>query len=163
MMRCERGFTLLEIMLVLLLLGITSSLVMLRSPAVENQLARQGEQLAWQLNEVAERAEREGTTYGVAFSRKGWRIVAAGQPQDKTAVAIGSPLPAGVELSLALERQAVSLKGEWPPQEEPQVWLYPGGETTVFSVTLLQGKCQWQLSATGFFTFETTEAHCDEA
>ncbi|VEA63448.1 type II secretion system protein H [Serratia plymuthica] len=162
-MRCQRGFTLLEIMLVLLLLGITSSLVMLRSPAAESQLVRQGEQLAWQLSEVAERAEREGKTYGVAFSRSGWRIVAAGQPQDKTAVATGSPLPAGVELLLALERQAVPLKEVWPPEEEPQVWLYPGGETTVFSVTLLQGKCQWQLSATGFFTFETTEAHCDEA
>ncbi|MEE4409820.1 MULTISPECIES: type II secretion system minor pseudopilin GspH [unclassified Serratia (in: enterobacteria)] len=163
MMRYERGFTLLEIMLVLLLLGITSSLVMLRSPATESQLARQGEQLAWQLNEVAERAEREGTTYGVVFSRSGWRIVAAGQPQDKTAVAIGLPLAAGVELLLAQEGQAIQLDEAWPPQEEPQVWLYPGGETTVFSVTLLQGKCQWQLSATGFFTFETTEVHCDEA
>ncbi|ANS41511.1 type II secretion system minor pseudopilin GspH [Serratia inhibens] len=158
----ECGFTLLEIMLVLLLLGITSSLVMLRSPAAESQLARQGEQLAWQLNEVAERAEREGTTYGVAFSRSGWRIVAAGQYRDKGAVTTDTPLPAGVELLLALERQAIALDDAWPPGEEPQVWLYPGGETTVFSVTLQQGKCRWQLNATGFFRFETTEAHCDE-
>ncbi|MGB8664105.1 MAG: type II secretion system minor pseudopilin GspH, partial [Serratia inhibens] len=148
MMQYERGFTLLEIMLVLLLLGITSSLVMLRSPTAESQLARQGEQLVWQLNEVAERAEREGTTYGVAFSRSGWRIVAAGQPQDKTAVGVSSPLAAGVELLLAQEGQAIRLDEAWPPKEEPQVWLYPGGETTVFSVTLLQGKCQWRLSAT---------------
>lgn len=41
-MRRIRGFTLLEIMLVLLLLGVTSGLVMLSFPADEKPLARQG-------------------------------------------------------------------------------------------------------------------------
>lgn len=156
-MKREGGFTLLEIMLVLVLLGIASSLVMLRSPTQEGQLARQGELLAWQLLEAAERAEREGKIYGVAFSHGGWRIVADDrQPDEGT-----SPLPAGVGLRLALERQNIALDAAWPPTE-PQVWLYPGGETSVFTVTLRQGNCIWQLNATGFLAFETTEVRCDE-
>lgn len=59
-MRRIRGFTLLEIMLVLLLLGVTSGLVMLSFPADEKPLARQGERLSHWLYALAERAEREG-------------------------------------------------------------------------------------------------------
>ncbi|CAI0713185.1 type II secretion system protein H [Serratia entomophila] len=157
-MKRAGGFTLLEIMLVLLLLGIASSLIMLRFPAPGGQLAQQGELLAWRLSEAAERAEREGKTYGVAFSDGGWRIVAEGERQGRDA----SSLPAGMALQLALERQNIALDAAWPPTE-PQVWLYPGGETSVFTVTLLQGKCRWQLYASGFLAFETTAARCDES
>lgn len=54
-MRRIRGFTLLEIMLVLLLLGVTSGLVMLSFPAGEKPLARQGERLNHWLYALAER------------------------------------------------------------------------------------------------------------
>lgn len=152
-MRSERGFTLLEIMLVLLLLGISSGLVMLRFPAPGNQLARQGEILSWQLNEAVERAELEGQPYGVAFSQTGWRII-ADKPMGERL------LSAGMTLRLSQEQQAIPLSEAWPL--EPQVWLYPGGETTLFTVTLYQDECQWRLDATGFFLFQTTEVHCNE-
>ena len=58
-MRRIRGFTLLEIILVLLLLGVTSGLVMLSFPADES-VGTAGERLNHWLNALAERAEREG-------------------------------------------------------------------------------------------------------
>ncbi|EMP7134594.1 prepilin-type N-terminal cleavage/methylation domain-containing protein [Serratia marcescens] len=154
-MRRIRGFTLLEIMLVLLLLGVTSGLVMLSFPADEKPLARQGERLNHWLYALAERAEREGVSYGVAFSSGGWRSVAAEEGRDEYV------FPEGIALRLSVEGQAVTLDDA--AAQMPQVWLYPGGETTAFSVALSQGKCQWRLQAPGYFVFETTDIRCDDA
>ncbi|WPC47968.1 prepilin-type N-terminal cleavage/methylation domain-containing protein [Serratia marcescens] len=77
-MRRIRGFTLLEIMLVLLLLGVTSGLVMLSFPADEKPLARQGERLSHWLYALAERAEREG---GVMAWRSAAAVGAASSPK----------------------------------------------------------------------------------
>ncbi|WP_148874326.1 prepilin-type N-terminal cleavage/methylation domain-containing protein [Serratia marcescens] len=156
-MRRIRGFTLLEIMLVLLLLGVTSGLVMLSFPADEKALARQGERLNHWLNALAERGEREGVSYGVAFGNGGWRSVVAAGRQSGEEYA----LPDGVTLRLSVEGQTVALVSAAPPL--PQVWLYPGGETTAFSVELSQGRCRWRLQAPGYFVFETTDIRCDDA
>lgn len=156
-MRHIRGFTLLEIMLVLLLLGVTSSLVMLSFSADEKALARQGERLHHWLNALTDRAERQGITYGVAFSNGGWRCVAAAGQECREPYA----LPDGITLRLSVEGQTVALDDA--AATLPQVWLYPGGETTAFSVTLAQGKCLWRLNALGYFVFETTDIHCDDA
>ncbi|ASL86449.1 TPA: prepilin-type N-terminal cleavage/methylation domain-containing protein [Serratia marcescens] len=156
-MRRIRGFTLLEIMLVLLLLGVTSGLVMLSFPADEKALARQGERLNHWLNALAERAEREGVSYGVAFGSGGWRSVAAAGQASREAYA----LPDGIALWLSVEGQTVALDDA--AARPPQVWLYPGGETTAFSVALSQGRCLWRLQAPGYFVFETTDIRCDDA
>ena len=155
-MRRIRGFTLLETMLVLLLLGVTSGLVMLSFPADEKPLAQQGERLSHWLNALAERAEREGVRYGVAFDDGGWRSVAEAGRESREQYA----LPDGVALRLSVEGQTVALAAE---AALPQVWLYPGGETTAFSVELSQGKCLWRLQAPGYFVFETTDIRCDDA
>lgn len=152
-----RGFTLLEIMLVLLLLGVASGLVMLNFPAGEAPLARQGERLAQALNDAVERAERDGARYGVAFGRAGWRIISGESPTREEAFA----LPDGIALRLHVEEQAFALGDA--PAETPQVWLYPGGETTAFSLTLTQDACRWRLLAPGYFVFETTDVRCDDA
>ncbi|MCC4105784.1 prepilin-type N-terminal cleavage/methylation domain-containing protein [Serratia ureilytica] len=155
-MRRIRGFTLLETMLVLLLLGVTSGLVMLSFPADEKPLAQQGERLSHWLNALVERAEREGVRYGVAFDDGGWRSVAEAERESREQYA----LPDGVALRLSVEGQTVALAAE---ATLPQVWLYPGGETTAFSVELSQGKCLWRLQAPGYFVFETTDIRCDDA
>ncbi len=155
-MRRIRGFTLLETMLVLLLLGVTSGLVMLSFPADEKPLAQQGERLSHWLNALAERAEREGVRYGVAFDDGGWRSVAEAGRESREQYA----LPDGVALRLSVEGQTVALAAE---AALPKVWLYPGGETTAFSVELSQGKCLWRLQAPGYFVFETTDIRCDDA
>ncbi|KAB5495687.1 type II secretion system protein GspH [Serratia sp. RJAL6] len=155
-MRRIRGFTLLETMLVLLLLGVTSGLVMLSFPADEKPLAQQGERLSHWLNALAERAEREGVRYGVAFDDGGWRSVAEAGRESREQYA----LPDGVALRLSVEGQTFALAAE---AALPQVWLYPGGETTAFSVELSQGKCLWRLQAPGYFVFETTDIRCDDA
>lgn len=156
-MRRARGFTLLEIMLVLLLLGVASSLVMLSFPADKAQLARQGERLHAWLNDAVESAEREGMRYGMAFGHDGWRIVSG----DERTMVKEHALPQDIVLQLSVEGQAFSL-GE-VLAERPQVWLYPGGETTLFSIALSQGQCRWQLYAPGYFMFETTDVRCDDA
>ncbi len=157
-MTSSRGFTLLEMMLVLVLLGVSSSLVMLSFPAREITLTREGERLSGWLNGVAERAEREGVNYGVIFSRDGWHSVAEQQPALKDAYR----LPAGITLRLSLEGQDVALSSREKTDRQPQVWLYPGGETTIFSIVLMQGKCEWQLNAPGYFVFDTMEMRCND-
>ncbi len=67
--------------------GVTSGPVMLSFPADEKALARQGERLNHWLNALAERAEREGVSYGVAFGSGGWRSVAAAGQASREAYA----------------------------------------------------------------------------
>ncbi|MEX5714968.1 hypothetical protein IC615_10230 [Serratia ureilytica] len=97
----------------------TSGLVMLSFPADEKPLAQQGERLSHWLNALAERAEREGVRYGVAFDDGGWRSVAEAGRESREQYA----LPDGVALRLSVEGQTVALAAE---AALPQVWLYPG-------------------------------------
>lgn len=72
------------------------------------------------MNALAERAEREGVSYGVAFGSGGWRSVAAAGQASREAYA----LPDGIALWLSVEGQTVALDDA--AARPPQVWLYPG-------------------------------------
>ncbi|WP_349257515.1 prepilin-type N-terminal cleavage/methylation domain-containing protein [Cedecea sp.] len=150
-----RGFSLLEIMLVLVLLGGLATLVIGSLPG-DPPLKRHEEQLSTQLRWAAERAVQEGQVYGVAVAAREWQLVrlvrAPNGEHDSyywpghywQPVAIGNKppkstlLPEGISLRLMIEEHQPPLRTTLHEQGlEPQVLLMPGGEVNRFELQLL--------------------------
>lgn len=164
----QKGFTLMEIMLVIVVLGILASVTVVNGFSGSRSFDYATAELSQTLQYATDRAEREGSTLGLVMCQTGWQLMAYQGVQGKTAWKktgrISSSLPDDASFSLKMENTDVSL----PPcshQEtsvEPQLWFYPGGETSVFTITLHQGLCIQQVHAPGFMTFSTSETQCDD-
>ncbi|WP_431223965.1 type II secretion system minor pseudopilin GspH [Serratia sp. L9] len=129
--RRERGFTLLEMMLVLLLLGIGTWLVIGKLPNSAYRVEQESQRLAERLQRLTYQATLEGRTYGLRVEPGRWQLKRwhAQGWQDVTLPqgAAAQTLPAGWRLELL------------PPMQEtaegaPQVLMLPGGEVTPFQL-----------------------------
>jgi general secretion pathway protein H len=152
----QRGFTLLEMMLVVLLIGSAASLVMMSFPALQQttpqrQLARFQAQLDFALDD----SQQNGQPLGIWLQPAGWQFKIL-QPQaakqarveGKTSdiwqgyawqswqprrAALGGQLPDDMRLEL----QFPGLQA-WPAVKaeaaEPDILLLPGGEITPFKL-----------------------------
>ncbi|MHA7845995.1 type II secretion system minor pseudopilin GspH [Serratia sp. D1N4] len=151
----QRGFTLLEMMLVVLLIGSAASLVVMSFPAVQQntpkeQLARFQAQLDFALDD----SQQNGRLLGIQVRPDGWefKLLQRQLPESSASApgsdvwqgyfwqtwqprrsALGSELPD----DLRLELQFPGLQ-EWPPANaeaaEPDILLLPGGEVTPFTL-----------------------------
>lgn len=150
----QKGFSLLEVMLVLALLGGIATLAMSQlpgSPAFQQYHEKLKNQMAW----VAERAGREGQIYGLAVSATEWRWVKLVRHSEDALQdsyywpghywrAIEPPsldktysLPAGTQLTLALEGHEFPLLPMLQQQGlEPRILFFPGGDISHFVMWL---------------------------
>jgi general secretion pathway protein H len=137
--RAGRGFSLLELLVVLLLIGIILTLATL---AVRPRLgaADSGDEaarLAALLQLAREQAVLQGVEHGLELARDGYRLLAL---EDRTwqplAESIWRPrtLPAQVRLQLTVEGRAVDLPEL--PAGAPQLLLFSSGEMTPFTLEL---------------------------
>lgn len=164
----QRGFTLLEIMVVMVLLGITSSLVLNRLFADRDPLARSAMALKVTLQKTLDHATQQQTLYGVAIAKNGWQLMAY---RDETASeqyhwqeipGNTFTLPEEITTTLEIEQQAISLPEQLTSPVVPQIWIYPGGETSIFSLSLLQDNCTQRINASGFISFQLQEMECSD-
>jgi general secretion pathway protein H len=124
----QRGFTLLEMMLVLLLLGIGTWLVIGQMPSTSYRAERESQWLAERLQRLTHQATLEGRMYGLwvqpnrwqfkHWHAQGWRDLVL--PQGAGA----QTLPSGWRLEL--DQPLETAEGI------PQVLMLPGGEVTPF-------------------------------
>ena len=71
----QRGFTILEMMLILLLMGITSGLVLMSFPdSAQNHLQQQRERLQAQLDYALDRNLQDGLLMGIRIRSDGWKF-----------------------------------------------------------------------------------------
>ena len=134
-----RGFTLMEVMIVLLLVGIITSFAMLSVGGGPRQrLAEEGQRLAALVELHQQEAILSGEIRGIQFGRTGYAILILddkGQWVAPTAAATLTrhALPEDITLSLWIEGQSVDLK---TVSSLPQVVLLSSGETTEFVAVL---------------------------
>lgn len=144
--RC-RGFTLLELMIVLVLVGVLLSMVTFAVGANPARAARQdGEAIVRLVQQLRDRAVLEGVEYGVRLSTDGYRAVRlAGQ--DWQAVSGLYAWPAELRLRLEQEGQFMSLGADQGPA---QLLALSSDESNEFSLTFfIQGKTVLRLSSDG--------------
>ncbi|HBZ1181522.1 TPA: type II secretion system protein GspH [Klebsiella pneumoniae] len=146
----QRGFTLLEMMLVLLLIGVSTSMVLLAFPSARTQEATQIlARFQAQLDFVRERGQQTGQLFGIIIHPERWQFMRL-QPADDSAPAAADdrwgnaqwlPLQAGrVTTAETLPRARLTLRfpdGQaWTPGEQPDVLIFPGGEVTPFQLRI---------------------------
>ena len=146
----QRGFTLLEMMLVLLLIGVSASMVLLAFPSARTQEATQIlARFQAQLDFVRERGQQTGQLFGIIIHPERWQFMRL-QPADDSAPAAADdrwgnaqwlPLQAGrVTTAETLPRARLTLRfpdGQaWTPGEQPDVLIFPGGEVTPFQLRI---------------------------
>ena len=86
----QRGFTLLEMMLVLLLIGVSASMVLLAFPSARTQEATQIlARFQAQLDFVRERGQQTGQLFGIVIHPDRWQFMRL-QPADEGAGATRS-------------------------------------------------------------------------
>jgi len=162
------GFTLLELMLVIVLIGIISSAVLMTIAPNRKPLEQPATALLFTLKQALDKAEQQGTIYGLAIAENGWwllRYDANGQLNSGTWQKLTKKpfvLPEGVTASLTIEQQTISLAPQINADIEPQLGFYAGGETSIFTLTLHYSNCQQAFNALGFFEFKAEEVSCAE-
>ncbi|WP_162844432.1 type II secretion system minor pseudopilin GspH [Enterobacillus tribolii] len=123
------GFTLLEMMLVLLLLSLGAMMVVANWPGAQYRAGQEGQRLAERLNGLNRQAALSGNAYGLRVGADRWQLKVwrAQGWQDLTlpGAGAGQTLPDGWRLRLIAP-------GAEAAGNAPQVLLLPGGEITPF-------------------------------
>ncbi len=123
-----RGFTLLEVMLVLLLLSLGATLVVATLPGHNYRAQQEGQRLATRLSGLVRMAALDGQLYGLQVQASNWQLKTWQQGRwEPLRLPGGSDehvLPDGWSLTLHV---AGDVSGN-----APQVLMLPGGEVTPF-------------------------------
>lgn len=162
----QQGFTLLEIMVVVALMGLIAVVTIMTMPSDNrNNLISQTETLAEAIKLAADRALLEGTMMGIIINTDSWQVVTLQQ----TGKAANTPeliqdyfnsntthrwqpwlfrrfplqrqLPEIFSLSLKIQDIPADLHSEQNNRDVdliPQIWLFPGGEITPFEIKVLK-------------------------
>jgi general secretion pathway protein H len=133
----ERGFTLLEIMITLVLIGIISGFAILAIPGgtEEERLATEAKRLATLIELNRQEAILLGEPRGVRFSERSYEFMAMSAngdwgPVSRSTLLQQYTLPAGLRLRLIVEGHPVIFD---EASSQPQVLLLSSGEATDFS------------------------------
>ncbi len=137
----QSGFTLLEIMVVLVLIGILSTFAVLSAPdrGLDQRLEEETQRLGALLELGREEAILRGEQRGARFHDRGYMFLT--QTRDGTWIAAEGrllrprTLPEDMTLALSVEGQPVNLT-DIAADSPPQVLLLSSGETTEFTLTL---------------------------
>ena len=140
-----RGFTLIEIMVVVLIIGVMSAGLLLSVSLTgrDRELEKESDRLLALINYAREQAELQTREYGIIFQddhyefvsydvhRQIWRTVF-----EDDALQLRR-LPYGLDVKLKIETRPVVLKKPTDAKDKtPQVMIFSSGDLTQFEVTL---------------------------
>jgi len=135
----NRGFTLIEIMVVLIIMGIVLSFVTLSvGNSGQTQLQQEAQRLASLLTLASQEAILQAKEFGVAFTPEGYRFY---EWQGQKWQALNNDelfhlrtLPPTIQLVFYLESEPLQLERK---VDQPQLLLLSSGEFTPFEVRLM--------------------------
>lgn len=127
------GFTLLEVMLVLLLLSLGATMVVATMPGQHYRAGHEGQRLAERLSGLARRSALDGQLYGLQVQAGRWQLKrwqqGRWQPLDLPGGAHEQVLPDDWRLTLNVAGDVSA--------HAPQVLILPGGDVTPFRLRYL--------------------------
>ncbi|MHB1616505.1 MAG: type II secretion system minor pseudopilin GspH [Metallibacterium sp.] len=135
-----RGFSLVEMLVVVLIIGLMTGVAVLSMSLGESHPARDNaERLAELVREASENASMQGQNLALGFWRHGWRFYVlrgggAWQPLTDDTLLRARTLPRGLALTLDLQGEQVTLKDH--DKTKPQVFLLSSGEMQPFVVEI---------------------------
>jgi general secretion pathway protein H len=155
------GFTLIEVLVIVIIIGIVSAAVLLSFGVLgdDRALQQQARRIASLVDLAADESLMQGRDYGVEFARSGYRFLEYDPLSDQWQEIVGDEifrprqLDEGLELELVLEDRDISLgerfadpaaDGEGEEEDEraddfvPHVLIMSSGEVTPFNLYILR-------------------------
>jgi general secretion pathway protein H len=139
-----KGFTLLEVMLVLVVIAVGSMLIMPSWRSEDKTALQEGERIKAQIEYLSDRAAMEGRPFAFSVATDGWQLLSLKsdpQEQDKlswvpfsttSSLGMASRWPEDWHIKLApqgMVRLARSL--------QPQIYILPDGQITPFTLSVI--------------------------
>lgn len=115
------GFSLMEVMVVLVIIGLMSAMVLLNARSPERQLNQAANNLQARLNHASQLALTSGDMTAMGFTRTQW--VMYRQDRDEWQETARGKLPSHVTIQLQGEEGAIKL----PETPSPVLWFEPVG------------------------------------
>jgi len=143
--RLEDGFTLMELMVVLVVIGLMSSFVVLNLPTSQTSAQEDAEQIAARFSAATREAVLSGETIGVMLTRNGYQFLRRRKGAWQMAEIIPKqtmhlwPDTGSVTLWLAGERQSLPSSNTVKPARMPFLMFAPTGESVSFELTIAKG------------------------
>ncbi|WP_150713554.1 type II secretion system minor pseudopilin GspH [Pseudomonas fluorescens] len=129
--RC-RGFTLLELMIVIVLIGVLLGMASLATgPNPARQARQEAHAMAGLVGQLRERAVLDGEEYGLRLSDGGYRMMRLAA-QGWQPMAALQAWPVNVQLYLEQDGHPQTLQGDEGP---PQLLMLSSDETSAFTLT----------------------------
>lgn len=139
--RRQRGFTLLEVLVVLVIISVIIGFAVLAIDTGPEEQRREGDRIASLLELASEEAVMNGREYRVVLRRHGYSFELLRDGKWQTAeddLFRPRQLPSGLSLQLFLENREVALNDEEAPEtaESGGLLILSSGEITPFELTL---------------------------
>lgn len=147
--RPQRGFTLIEILVVMLIIGIMVAGTVLSVGLAhgDRDLEKERDRIVALIDFMREQGAMQNREYGMRCFQGGYEFLAFdpttnawGRVEDEPTMR-ARHLPTGLELNLSVDGRPVILPEEQvlPDALAPQVMLYSSGELNLFELTLRRG------------------------
>lgn len=136
MRQCCQGFTLLELMIVIVVIGMLLGMVSLVvAPNPLREARHEAGEVAGMILRLRERAVLNGEQYGIRFSESGYRVMQL-DDREWLPMAAFHQWPANLRLHLEQDGHALALGGD---QGLPQLLMLSSDENTAFTLTFTMG------------------------